>query len=82
MAISVTSQFVLPDAPLLSALAISGLFALVRYSFAIDWGLFGVTIIRWLNSSARHAVFISTLFILLTFSITQIDDGDLSIYKN
>ncbi|MGU9963095.1 MAG: LysE family translocator [Candidatus Halichondribacter symbioticus] len=77
MAISVTSQFVSPDAPLRSALVISGMFAVLGCGSSAGWGLFGSTIVRWLKGDWQVMVFNLVMAGLLLFSIVLIVVADL-----
>lgn len=77
MAISVTSQFVSPEAPLQTAAVIAAIFAVFGCSSSTGWGLFGVMIIRWLKGEWQIRVFNFAMAGLLLFSILLIVFADL-----
>ncbi|SFC78152.1 LysE family translocator [Tropicimonas isoalkanivorans] len=52
-AVALTSQFVSPDAPLLSALAVSSVFLIVGLGSATTWAVLGQAITRWVNTEHR-----------------------------
>ncbi len=72
MAIGVTSHFVSPDAPLHSALVISGIFAVLGCTSSTGWGLFGSIIVRWLKDDRQVMIFNLSMAGLLLFSIALI----------
>lgn len=79
MAISATSQFVDPTAPLLTATIISSVFVFAGFSSASGWALFGMSMQRWLTSEARRNLFNYVMSGLLVLSVVMIAASDLSI---
>lgn len=78
MAISATSQFVNPNAPLATAGIISLVFVAAGFSSASGWALFGMSMQRWLTSEARRKVFNYVMAGLLVLSVILIAISDLS----
>lgn len=72
MAISVTSQFADPTAPVYSAAQIAGVFVLMGFSSATTWALFGQTIKRFLTSPLRFRIFNITMALLVLMSVIAI----------
>lgn len=52
-AVALTSQFVRPEAPLASALAVGGVFVVIGLASATAWALAGQAITRWIDTEDR-----------------------------
>ena len=72
MAISVTSQFAVPEAPIKSALIISSVFVGMGFSSASTWALFGLAIQKFLTSPLRFRIFNITMALLVLMSVIAI----------
>lgn len=57
MSIAITSQFVTPDRPILSALIVAVVFVLMGFSSATAWTLAGTSLRQFLNTEVRIRVF-------------------------
>ncbi len=53
MAIAITTQFVIADAPMSSALMVAGVFVAVGLTSATTWAVIGQAITRWVNTDSR-----------------------------
>jgi threonine/homoserine/homoserine lactone efflux protein len=72
MAISVTSQFANPEAPIVTAALIASVFVAVGFSSASTWAIFGQTIRRFLTSPLRFRIFNIVMALLILMSVLAI----------
>lgn len=79
MAISMISQFVTGDAPLLEAAAVSGVYALVGLTSANGWALFGAALQRYLSTPIRLRVFNGMMAGLIVLTVIALLTSDLSV---
>lgn len=77
MAISITSAFVDPDAPLLTAGIVAAIFATAGMTSVSGWTVFGVWLQSYLNTPLRWRVFNVAMAVLLLLSVALIASADL-----
>jgi threonine/homoserine/homoserine lactone efflux protein len=69
MGIAITSQFILPTAPVLSALIIAGVFVLAGLTSASGWALAGQTLMRWAEVPGRLIWFNRAMAALIVLTV-------------
>lgn len=72
MAVAATSQFVLPQAPVLSAVTVAVVFLVLGFCSATVWTLAGQAIARWLTSDRRLRAFNIVMALLIVLSVVEI----------
>lgn len=78
MAISISAQYVLPEALITTALTVAAVFLVVGFCSASSWAAFGVGMQRWLNTSIRLQVFNLVMAGLIVFSVVIIAFAELT----
>lgn len=72
MAIAATSQFIRPDAPLVTALIVALTFLAFGLLSSATWVGLGQAISRWLTTETRHRVFNLTMAALIVLSTIEL----------
>ncbi len=72
MAIAATAQFITPDAPLRTALAVAAVFAALGLVSAATWVGLGQAISGWLTTDSRRRVFNLTMAALIVLSTIEL----------
>ncbi|RED18151.1 LysE family translocator [Pontivivens insulae] len=79
MAISMISQFVTGENPLLEAAVVSGVYALVGLTSSSGWALFGVAMQRFLSTPLRLKLFNGLMAGLIVITVAALVTSDLSV---
>lgn len=72
MAIAATSQFILPEAPLVTAAAVAATFMTLGLSSSATWTYAGQAIARWLTTARRLRVFNLVMAGLIALSVVEL----------
>lgn len=78
MAVSISSQYSDPMAPIVSALILAAVFLFMGLSSASGWAAFGLSIRHLLNTDQRMTIFNVTMAALLVFSVVLIATANLN----
>lgn len=72
MAVAATSQFILPAAPILTAIIVANVFLALGLSSAVTWTYAGQAIARWLTTAKRLKIFNLVMAGLILLSLVEI----------
>jgi len=72
MAVAATSQFILPDAPVVTAATVAGTFMALGFSSSATWTYAGQAIARWLTTARRLKVFNLVMAGLIVLSVVEL----------
>lgn len=72
MAIAATSQFILPSAPVVTAVLVAATFLTLGLVSASTWTYAGKAIARWLTSDRRLKIFNLTMAALIALSVVEL----------
>jgi threonine/homoserine/homoserine lactone efflux protein len=72
MAVAATSQFVLPETPLITAAAVAATFMMLGLSSSATWTYAGQAIARWLTTARRLRAFNLVMAGLIALSVVEL----------
>jgi len=72
MAVAATSQFIRPDAPVVTAAIVAGIFLTLGLFSSVTWTWAGLAIARWLTTARRLKVFNLVMAALIVVSVAEL----------
>lgn len=72
MAVAATSQFIRPDAPMLTATVVAATFLTLGLFSSVTWTYAGLAIARWLTTARRLRVFNLVMAVLIVVSVVEL----------